>query len=45
VEMKFGDGSVSLLRMLPDSGTSATMLLRRQEEPGRLSHYKGHPVK
>ncbi len=45
VEVRFKDGSVHLLRTLLDSGTSATMLLRKHVEPGRISKYKGTPVK
>jgi hypothetical protein len=45
VEVRFKDGSVHLLRTLLDSGTSATMLLRKHVEPGRISKYKGNPVK
>jgi hypothetical protein len=45
VEMRFKDGSVHLLRTLLDSGTSATMLLRKHVELGRISKYKGNPVK
>jgi hypothetical protein len=39
------DGSVHLLRTLLDSGTSATMLLRKHVEPGMISKYEGNPVK
>jgi hypothetical protein len=45
VEVRFNNGSVHLLRTLLDSGTSATMLLRKHVEPGRISKYKGNPVK
>ncbi len=45
MEVRFRDGSVHLLRTLLDSGTSATMLLRKHVEPGRISKYKGNPVK
>jgi hypothetical protein len=45
VEVRFNDGSVHLLGTLLDSGTSATMLLRKHVEAGRISKYKGNPVK
>ena len=45
VEVRFKDGSIHLLRTLLDSGTSATMLLRKHAEPGRISKYKGNPLK
>jgi hypothetical protein len=45
VKVRFKDGSVHLLCTLLDSGTSATMLLRKHVERGRISKFKRNPVK
>ena len=45
VEVRLKDGSAQLLRTLLDTGTSATMLLRKFVEPGRISKYKGKSTK
>jgi hypothetical protein len=45
LKVKFGDGSIHLLRTLLDSGTSAAMLLQKHVEPGRrISGDKGHSL-
>ena len=45
IEARLKDGSVQLLRTLLDTATSATMLLHKFVEPGKISKYKGKATK
>ena len=45
IEVRLKDGGAQLLRTLLDTSTSATMLLCKFVEPGRISKYKGKATK